>query len=177
VRILVISDTHGDTGNLEYLVRTLGNRLDLLIHLGDGAQDLDRLPEDALRGIPCMQVKGNMDSDPRLPPSRVTQVRRHLIYVSHGHAALASGTPLPMILAAREAGASVCLFGHTHIPQRTRVEGMLVLNPGSLSRPRGGWGPTFALLKVPEDGVGRIEALHYEIRDPGGRPSLRVVYP
>jgi len=177
VKILVISDTHGDTGNLEYLVRTLGNRLDLLIHLGDGAHDLDRLPGDTLRGIPRLLVKGNVDSDFRLPPSRVTEARRRLIYASHGHAALASGSPLPMILAAREAGASVCLFGHTHIPQRTQAEGMLVLNPGSLSRPRGGWGPTFALLTLPEDGIGRIEAVHYEIRDPGGRPSLRAVYP
>lgn len=177
MKILVVSDTHGDLGNLERVLRILGSRLDLLLHLGDGARDLDRLPRSPERSIPCLQVKGNMDSDPHLPPSRVTRAGGHLLYLSHGHAALASGSPLPMILAAREAGASACLFGHTHVPHKSYSEGLLVLNPGSLSRPRNGWGPSFALLTVPEAGDGRIEATHYEIRDNPDGPAFRVFDP
>jgi len=82
-----------------------------------------------------------------------------------------------MILAAREAGASACLFGHTHVPHKSYSEGLLVLNPGSLSRPRNGWGPSFALLTVPEVGDGRIEATHYEIRDNPDGPAFRVFDP
>lgn len=177
MKILVVSDTHGDPGNLETVVRILGSRLNLLIHLGDGIRDLEHLLRTLAVSVPCMPVKGNMDSDARLPPSRVIQAGRHLLYISHGHAALASGSPLPMILAAREAGASACLFGHTHVPYKSFEEGLLVLNPGSLSRPRGGWGPTFALLTVPDNGDGRIEAAHYEIRDPISRPAFRSVDP
>ena len=177
MRILVVSDTHGDTANLDFVIRTLISRLDLVIHLGDGAHDLDRLHRDGLSQLPRLQVKGNMDSDARLPPSRVAEVCGHLIYVSHGHGALASGSLLPLTLAAKAAGASACLFGHTHRPQKSYSDGLLVLNPGSLARPRGGWGPTFAILTVPEDGEGRIEAVHYEILDPGGQPSLRPAFP
>ncbi len=177
MKILVVSDTHGDTGNLERVLRILSPRLDLLLHLGDGARDLDRLPRGLLGSLPSLKVKGNMDSDAHLPPSRVIRAGSRLLYVSHGHAALASGSPLPMILAAREAGASVCLFGHTHVPHKSYSDELLVLNPGSLSRPRNGWGPSFALLTVPEDGAGRIEAAHYEIRMDGLNPSLRIIRP
>jgi len=62
MKILVVSDTHGDLGNLERVLRILGSRLDLLLHLGDGARDPDRLPRSSERSIPCLQVKGNMDS-------------------------------------------------------------------------------------------------------------------
>lgn len=177
MKILVVSDTHGDLGNLELVLRTLGPRMDLLVHLGDGARDLERLPRALLYPVPRLMVKGNMDSDPRLPPSRVTEAGGHLLYLSHGHAALASGSPLPMVLAAREAGASACLFGHTHIPHKSYQDGLLLLNPGSLSRPRNGWGPTFALLTVPDNGDGRIEGAHYEILiDPCGS-SFRSIEP
>lgn len=177
MKILVVSDTHGDTGNLELVLRILGPRLDLLLHLGDGARDLDRLPRGLTLSLPVLQVKGNMDSDAHLPPSRLIRAGNRLLYVSHGHAALASGSPLPMILAAREAGASACLFGHTHVPHKSYTDGLLVLNPGSLSRPRNGWNPSFALLTLPEDGDGRIEAAHYEIRDGRGGPAFRAIDP
>jgi len=177
MKILVVSDTHGDVRNLAFVIRTLGERLDLIIHLGDGAADLERLSGEIPVSIPRFMVRGNMDSDPHLLPSRVASVRKHLIYASHGNAALASGSLLPLLYAAREAKASVCLFGHTHIPHRKRMENVLLLNPGSLSRPRGGWGPTFALLNVPEDGAGQIEAVHYEILSAGGRLSLHAVFP
>ncbi len=177
MRILVVSDSHGSVANLAYLARTLGSRLDLVIHLGDGASDFEKLEPGLLGTVPLVLVRGNMDSNPRLPPSRVTAAGKHLIYASHGHAALASGSLLPLLYAAREAGASVCLFGHTHIPLRKQEDGLLILNPGSLSRPRGGWGPTFAILTVPENGTGPVEAEHYEILNPGKNPSLRIVRP
>lgn len=177
MKILVVSDTHGDLNNLELVIRILGARMDLLLHLGDGARDPERLPRALAQSIPSLPVKGNMDSDARLPPSRVIQAGKHRLYLSHGHAALASGSPLPMILAARESGASACLFGHTHVPQKSYADGLLVLNPGSLSRPRNGWGPSFALLTVPEDGDGRIEAAHYEIRHGRDGPSFRSIDP
>lgn len=177
MKILVVSDTHGDAGNLDFVARILGPSLDLIIHLGDGVADLERLAPERLGSTPRVLVKGNMDGNPRLPPSRVFSARRHLIYLSHGHAALASGSLLPLILAARDARASVGLFGHTHIPQRLQEDGLLLLNPGSLARPRGGWGPTFAVLTVPDDEGGQIEATHYEILDPGGSPTLHAVFP
>lgn len=175
MKILVISDTHGELSNLELVIRILGPDLDFLIHLGDGARDLERLPRELVHTIPHLQVKGNMDSDARLPPSRVTEAGGHRLYLSHGHAALASGSPLPMILAAREAGASACLFGHTHVPHKSYSDGLLVLNPGSLSRPRNGRSPSFALLTVPDNGTGRIEAGLYEILDGRDGPSFYAI--
>lgn len=177
MKILVISDTHGDARNLQFVVEKLGDKLDLVIHLGDGASDLDKLTPGSLGAVPRVVVRGNMDTDPSLPSDRIASAREHRIYAAHGHSALAAGSFLPLLYAAREVNASVCLFGHTHIPHRKEIDGILLINPGSLSRPRGGWGPTFAVLSVPDDGKSRIEVVHYEILDPKGNPSLHAVFP
>jgi uncharacterized protein len=177
LRILVVSDTHGDICNLQFVAEKMGDKLDLIIHLGDGALDLDKLMPGSLGSVPRVLVRGNMDTDPSLPSDRIASANKHTIYAVHGHSALSAGSLLPLLYAAREAKASVCLFGHTHIPHRKEIEGILLINPGSLSRPRGGWGPTFVILSVPEDEKSRIEAVHYEILDPKGHPSLHTVYP
>ena len=177
MRILIISDTHGDVRNLAYVIREFGPRIDRILHLGDGAADLEKLRSKISPSIPCEAVRGNMDSGSCLPASRVTSVGEHRIYASHGNTALAGGSLLPLLYAAREAGAEACLFGHTHVPYKRTSEGVLLLNPGSLSRPRGGWGPTFAILDVPEDGSDKIVAVHYEILNPGENPSVRSIAP
>lgn len=53
-----------------------------------------------------------------------------------------------MIYKARMAGAQAVCFGHSHIPFLTWEEGILLLNPGSLSRPRSCSQSGCALLTV-----------------------------
>lgn len=45
------------------------------------------------------------------------------------------------------------LHGHTHVLRVERKDGILILNPGSVSIPKEGNPPTYAVL---EDGVFRI---------------------
>lgn len=47
------------------------------------------------------------------------------------------------------------LFGHTHIPLVEAQGDVLLVNPGSLSRPRGGSAPGCALLTI-EQGEVRV---------------------
>ena len=45
-------------------------------------------------------------------------------------------------------GANVVLFGHTHVPLCLEEEGVLYLNPGSLTSPRGGSHASYAILEI-----------------------------
>ncbi len=59
--------------------------------------------------------------------------------------------------AARENGADILVYGHTHVPEIRQDGGILVLNPGSLTFPRQrGFRPTFIILNIDD----RTKDLH-----------------
>ena len=132
-KILILGDSHGGNGNLRYAI---GQELpiDMLIHCGDVQGDLMQiLGGDPPYAVTC--VKGNTDAG-NLPLSRMLDVCGHRILVCHGHAlGVRSGTER-ILQAAREQGCDVVCFGHTHIPVCREQDGILVLNPGSISLPR-----------------------------------------
>lgn len=66
-----------------------------------------------------------------------------VIYATHGHVYNESNLP-PM-----EQG-DILLHGHTHVLRAEKKDGILILNPGSVSIPKNGNPPTYAVL---EDGV------------------------
>lgn len=68
------------------------------------------------------------------------------IYATHGHVYNEKNLP-PM------KKGDVLLHGHTHVLRAERKDGILILNPGSVSIPKEGNPPTYAVL---EDGVFRI---------------------
>lgn len=51
----------------------------------------------------------------------------------------------------------VVVHGHTHIPREDRVNGVLYLNPGSPTRPRGGSKKSLARLVVEAGEVRKVE--------------------
>jgi putative phosphoesterase len=87
----------------------------------------------------------------------------------HGHLE-GVGEGLGGILAAAEAvSAGLVLFGHTHKAFFEEYRGILALNPGSISRPRGRDYPTFAVVEVPEEKERWYEVQFYEIERMPGR--------
>ena len=54
------------------------------------------------------------------------------------------------------------LFGHTHRPMYDDKGRVVLLNPGSISMPRGGDGiPTFATVEIQENGVMQAQIWEY----------------
>jgi putative phosphoesterase len=138
----VISDTHGE------LSRPAWNALagvDGILHAGDVGKiavlhDLERI-------APVNAVRGNMDRygpTGRLPVSQAAQVgTSSLVYVIHDL------NNLDLDPAA--AGFQAVVFGHTHRPSIEWRNGVLFLNPGSVSQPRAGHQPSFARITVEGD--------------------------
>lgn len=126
---------------------------DLILHCGDftAASFLDALRE---LGPPVEGVFGNMDESAvrsALPLERVVEVEGARIGMVHipGPAAGRASR-----LRARFAGCDAVAYGHTHVPEFVRDEGVWILNPGSPTERRRA--PTRAMLILDVE-AGEIE--------------------
>lgn len=130
-RIVVFSDTHGNIHPCLRILPGLGE-ISLLLHLGDTVTDGEEL-HAAYPHIPFLAVKGNNDWFSSVPDLAVATVENVKILCCHGH--LLSRSQL--VYEAQKRQCQVALFGHTHrsLVEQTE-EGILLMNPGSTSRPR-----------------------------------------
>ena len=133
MKILIVSDTHGRDENLEKAVYR-EEPFDYLIHCGD--VEGREIFIEALVDCPCCIVSGNNDFFSDLPREEIIDLAGKKILVTHGHTYGVSGGTDGIVEAARARGCKAVLFGHTHYPEIEMQEGILVINPGSLTFPR-----------------------------------------
>lgn len=167
MRFLVVSDTHGETSGLALVLDRLGRSVDGLIHCGDGAADIPFLLEAMNLRLPLHLVRGNTDSSPAFPQLRPVHVAERKLLLAHGHHFLKGDSYALFIAEAVRQQACAFLYGHTHIPSIDVYSNILLLNPGSLSRPRGSWGPSFAVMDVPEEKGCWIDVRFFELQTRG----------
>lgn len=132
MRILILSDSHGDIKSMKSAVeRTNPNQI---IHLGDCWEDTAAL-KVLFPYIPLAQVPGNCDAydfSARGPEQLLLTLDGHKVMITHGHRYHVKSGLLALGYAAREVGAELCLFGHTHRQTLETFDGLTLLNPGSI---------------------------------------------
>ena len=145
MKILVVSDSHGDVSALRSVLRRQPGAA-LVIHLGDGARDLEQLrpefPEKAY-----LQLRGNNDIGSSAPDTAEIQREGVRIFCTHGHLHRVKYETDTLLSAGR--GADVILYGHTHRPENGYQRGCHLINPGSLR----GYGGSYALLELTDRGI------------------------
>jgi uncharacterized protein len=152
MRMLVVSDSHHDLSCLAFVLRRLAPKVDLIAHAGDGAEDVRAAAEAARLRLPRVEtVRGNGDYEPGLQYRLLFGSADRPILMLHGHHEGVNEGPYGVVAAASQAGAKLVIFGHTHRPFFEEYHGILALNPGSISRPRGRDHPTFAVVDAPDD--------------------------
>ncbi|MDD7266966.1 MAG: metallophosphoesterase [Lachnospiraceae bacterium] len=160
-KYLVISDTHGRHRNLERVLAKVG-KIDAVFHLGDVEDGREYI--QGLLSCPLYLVAGNNDFYSEAPVRLVVAMEGHTFLLTHGHLEQVYYGIDRLCYAGQEANADVVMFGHTHYPAVLRENGLLLLNPGSLSRPRQpGRKPTFAILEI--DRFGEIHVTINELED------------
>lgn len=142
MRVGVFSDTHGDLAHLPAALDALGP-LDYFLHLGDFASDAKAI--HAKTDLPYYAVRGNCDVSHDEPAERVITLCSVRLFMTHGNRYADAEGPA---YAAEEACCAVALCGHTHIPLLAASGSILLVNPGSLTRPIGGSRPGCALLLI-----------------------------
>ena len=134
MKIVVFSDSHGQIDRyIDVLER---ERPQMFFHLGDRVGDAKRLAK-LFPEIPMRCVCGNCDFGQGAPELQVVQTGGVTLFLSHGHTLGVKTGLTGLLRAAAERNAAVALYGHTHRGHCELREGIWVLNPGSLSSPRG----------------------------------------
>lgn len=133
MKVLIVSDTHGDHRNMDRILDEAGH-IDMLIHLGDlegGEAYLDA-------AVDCEKhmVKGNNDFFSDLPKEEEFYIGKYKTFITHGHGYYVSLDPEHIKEEGQARCADIVMFGHTHKPYFNRTPEMIVLNPGSVSYPR-----------------------------------------
>lgn len=132
MRILAISDTHRKPTSMNNALEKLG-KYDLLIHLGDGLDDLDYLKTD-IDNDNIITVKGNGDFR-KAPDFRVLEVDGHKIFCCHGHTYGVREGLDALNAAAKINDCSIALYGHTHVMSDITENNIRMINPGSIGYP------------------------------------------
>lgn len=152
MRIIAFSDSHRHYQNVHKLFETTHLTTDLYIFLGDGENDLDNLiylyPDKKI-----LSVAGNCDFGSLNPRMGSVEVCGKKILFTHGdHQNVRYGISRLKSLA-RDNGADVVLYGHTHCRRCDYEDGVYFINPGSIGSPRDGLSPSYAAIDIIPAGV------------------------
>ncbi len=158
-RVIAVSDSHGCATALReaFELAWRAGPVDVAVFLGDGLSDYARLERELLsRGALCYAVRGNNDwscSQPRDVSFAVDGVR---FYACHGHEWHVKYGLDRLWYAARECGAQVALYGHTHRADVELERGMYLINPGAVCEKYGD-SVAYADIRVEEKGGVRVK--------------------
>jgi putative phosphoesterase len=130
MRIMVVSDTHNNQAALFNAFETAGT-VDAIIHLGDGETDAQIL--SLAEEIPLFQVAGNCDIGSTAPRELFFELEGLHLMLCHGDIYGVKKGLSRLIQRAVEYGADAVLYGHTHLAQAEKHEGLWLINPGTLS--------------------------------------------
>ena len=128
MKILVFSDSHGNTENMIRAVEAEDPHM--LLHLGDGWRDAERL-HDRFPHLEFHQVPGNCDIRPEAA-EQLLFIEDFRVLLCHGHT---YGVKQSLLRAGYEAelqNLDLFLFGHTHTPFVDLRGKTWFLNPGSI---------------------------------------------
>lgn len=143
MKILIISDIHGDYKNLDSIITK--ESFDKLIVLGDllpYSYDYDDDLEDKIMNLlskyknKLVLIKGNCDKYINFEAYGLyaheeisLTLNNHIVTFTHGH--LYNKGFLPSY------HGDIFISGHTHIPLLIKEKNIIYANPGSIGRPRG----------------------------------------
>lgn len=154
MRIVVLSDSHGDYASLEKVILR-NTDADWIFHLGDGERELDRFVlSNPVIAPKIIHVAGNCDYASLSHDVFVLPViNGHKILATHGHRYGVKSSVERLKMLASDHGCDIILYGHTHARDQRFEDGYYILNPGSCSCPRDGNVPSFGHIDISDAGV------------------------
>ena len=132
MKILVMSDSHGSVSKLRKAFEC--EQPDACIFLGDCVRDYLQVCDEQPNVLHYV-VSGNCDfgSNSGFSERIITAIGGKVFYITHGHNERVKNGYMSLCMSGLQAGADVVLFGHTHMTCVNEYEGMVLLNPGSIS--------------------------------------------
>ena len=125
----ITGDTHDDYFAVNKVAEK-GGKVDCWFHTGDVWPDAETL--SAITDKKVYAVAGNNDWGQKPEDySKIIELEGSRIWLTHGHKYLRD-----LLGEAKAREADVVVYGHTHVPDISWHDGILLINPGSPSYPR-----------------------------------------
>lgn len=146
-KLIVISDTHGNYKGVEKLLPLIAEN-DYVVHLGDGATDMRAVWSSYPDKV--YECAGNCDFFSGIPEEGELEIEQLKIFYCHGHKYRVKSELGLLAREAKRRGADIALYGHTHQALITELDGVTLINPGSL-RKSVGEGGSYCYLVINKD--------------------------
>lgn len=167
-KILIVSDSHGWTDELQSIKEQHSAEAEVMIHCGDSELMAD---DQAISGF--VTVRGNCDYESRFPEDAEVDVAGKKVFITHGHLYNVKSTLMSLSYRAKESNANIVCFGHSHLLGVEMIDGVLFINPGSIRLPRGRRERTYVILELKDE---MVEVSIYDLHN-GELKALRQQFP
>ncbi|WP_250278945.1 metallophosphoesterase family protein [[Clostridium] colinum] len=145
MKALIFSDSHSNIKNMKTAIKMFEDEVEIIIHLGDYVEDIEKVKK-IYKNKTFIQVAGNNDFTD-IPNEKVVYINGHKVFLTHGHEYNVYFGIDKLYYRLQELNSKICLYGHTHKPLVFAEDNFLILNPGSISFPRGGSICSFILME------------------------------
>lgn len=147
MRILVISDCHGDYNNL-YCAISEQPSAEIVFCLGDGENDYNAV-QNQFPDKMFVILRGNCDTRSTKSDTKIINIENRRIFATHGHLFKVKFDLNTLYFVGKEVNAQIILFGHTHSPYNEYVNGIYMFNPGSIK----GYYGTYGTIDITKSGI------------------------
>ena len=147
MRIIVLSDSHGDVSNVNRILLSQ-SKAEVVLFCGDGEDDIEaaklNFPEKMF-----VSVRGNCDWGKKTPITEFFTAEGKKIMITHGHKYNVKFDYSEVIQAARDNGCDILVFGHTHSAFTDYDDGLYIMNPGSAH----GYFSSYGIIDITPRGI------------------------
>ena len=150
MKIVIVSDTHGDNRLIDQVIQR-EEPFDYLIHCGDSETFLGKYADEG-NPYTFLAVRGNCDIGSDLPEKCTARILFYNVLITHGHHENVRYGDHDLVDLGIRNRADIIFYGHTHVPEVVEEGGILIVNPGSLMYPKGEtMERTYAVLTLTDD--------------------------
>lgn len=154
MKVILMSDSHGRNSRIDEILE-LHPDADAYFHCGDIECDEFYYPN-------IRTVCGNNDYYDCYPEKMVFQLGNHRILMMHSHRCYYSKRFEHMAQLAKEAGCDTVFYGHTHVASDKVVNGVRLINPGSLYYSRDGRPISYCVITIEDEMIVEFQFAPFE---------------
>jgi len=149
MKIGIVSDTHGMKRYIDKTIPHLKN-CDLIIHAGDNFSDSKYI--HSATGVGILAVRGNCDFE-NVEDELVFDIEDKTVFLCHGDKYGVKYGLSEIEYKAKNIGADIVIFGHTHVPLQVKKDNIIYINPGSTSLPREVKDRSFKIINIENNSI------------------------
>lgn len=149
-KLVICSDSHGSIEDICFEISKI-RELSHIIHLGDYVRDAEEM--ELILNRPIIKVRGNNDYMAMTTPDYLElEISNHRFFLTHGHLFGVYSGIERLLDESKRRDCDICLFGHTHAFLDKELDGVRIINPGSINWPRGDLQKSFVVMDIDHNG-------------------------